>query len=341
MATISDVARRAEVSEATVSRTLNNNDYVKSETKQKVFKAVEELGYTPSLLAKGMRNKKTKTFGIFIPNFGNLYYTELLGFIEEEARKQGYIAIICTGQMNGERENAYIDHLLSRQVDGLILCCYTSILENIALTKNITKKTPIVVTDQPSAGRPVSAVYVDGYNGFKKLVSYIINLGHKKIAMIRGRHYYPCSEMRYKAYLDTLKGFGIRIREDFIIESEFTAAGGYNAAKQLLTGNEKPSAIVGANDIMAIGALKYANEHHFLIPEDVAVAGFDNIPLTSLVTPQLTTIQVPIQKIAEEAVRLLVRKIKNNRAHNREKVFEAELIVRQSTESSQKQAIMM
>jgi DNA-binding LacI/PurR family transcriptional regulator len=340
MATINDVAKKACVSKATVSRVLNNISVVNPKTKQRVLDAINELNYTPSFLAKGMRRKKTNTFGVIIPDFRNLYYSELLNVIEDEARFHNYIAIICTGEMNGERERGYIEYLLSRQVEGLILCCYVNIIENKSLIKKVAKKVPIIVMDQPSCNLPVSAVYADGYKGFKVLVSYLIEMGHKKIGMIRSLSRYPCSESRFFGYVDALKEHGFNIDMELIEESEFTASGGYEAAKRLLA-KSKPTAIVGVNDIVAIGAMKFILEKGYSVPDDIALAGFDNIALSSLVSPQLTTMSIPIEKIAHKAINQLILRIQNPRAKNRDIVLETELIVRQSTEYVTKDKIRM
>jgi LacI family transcriptional regulator len=341
MATIRDVAKRVGVSNATVSRALNKTGIVSEETREKILNAVAALDFTPSFLAKGMRSKKTNTFGIIIPDFSNLYYAELLKYLEREARNHDYIAIICTGQLNYERENEYIHYLLSRQIDGLILCCYTSILKNRERIKNIASKVPIVITDQPSFDLPVSSVYADGYAGFSKLLTYLINKGHKKIGIIRSKHIYPCSESRFQAYGDTIKKMKLKLHEGWIAESEFTAAGGYKAASTILQTRERPTAIVGVNDIIAVGALKYVTEHGFRVPDEIVVAGFDNIPLSSFVTPQLTTVSIPIELIAREAVQLLMRKSQNPRVRTREIKLETQLIIRQSTEHSEKQEILI
>jgi LacI family transcriptional regulator len=340
MATISDVAVKAGVSEATVSRVLNNTAVVNKATRQRVLDAIDKLNYTPSFLAKGMRRKKTSTFGIIIPDFRNLYYSELLKAIEDEARIHEYIAIICTGEMNAEREREYIEYLMSRQIEGLVLCCYVNIIENKSYIQNVARKVPIIVMDQPSGNLPISAAYADGYKGFKKLVSYLIGKGHREIGMIRSLHRYPCSESRYIGYEDTLKENDIRIHQNLIEESEFTAAGGYDAAKRLLA-KSKPTSIVAVNDLIASGALKYVLEKGYSVPADIAIAGFDNIALSSLVSPQLTTVNIPVEKIAHEAINQLVRKIQNQRSRNRDIVIETKLIIRQSTEEVTKDKIMM
>jgi DNA-binding LacI/PurR family transcriptional regulator len=340
MATISDVARKAGVSKATVSRVLNNTAVVNKDTRKRVLEAIESLSYTPSFLAKGMRRKKTSTFGVIIPDFRNPYYSELLKSIEEEARKHEYIALICTGEMNADREREYIHYLLSRQVEGLVLCCYVSIMENETFIQNLAKRVPIIVMDQPSFGLPVSSAYADGYKGFGKLLTYLIEKGHKRIGMIRSLHRYPCSESRFLGYRDTMENHGIDLDTDLIEESEFTAAGGYEAAKRMLS-RSKPTAIIGVNDLLAIGVLKYILEKGYVVPGEIAIAGHDNIALSSLVSPQLTTVNIPVDQIAEEAISQLIRKIQNPRSRNSDIVIDTQLVIRQSTEQVKKDVIMM
>jgi LacI family transcriptional regulator len=158
--------------------------------------------------------------------------------------------------------------------------------------------------------------------------------------MLRSLHRYPCSESRFIGYEDTLNENGISIHKNLIEESDFTAAGGYDAAKRLLA-KSKPTAIVAVNDLIASGAMKYVLEKGYSVPSDIAIAGFDNIALSSLVSPQLTTVNIPVEKISHEAINQLVRKIQNHRSRNRDIVIETELIIRQSTEMVMKDEIMM
>ena len=163
MPTIFDVARRAGVSKTTVSRVLNHPELVNEETKRRVRGIMEELSYTPSILAQGMRAQRTKSFGVVIPDFKNLYYAEFLEHVEIAARHHGYIAIICSTDIDPDREREYITKLIMRQVDGLIMCWYKSVTANRDFLVKLAKKLPVVIMDQPSQGLPVSSVYTDGY----------------------------------------------------------------------------------------------------------------------------------------------------------------------------------
>jgi len=340
MAKITDVAKSAGVSKTTVSRVLNNPELVNEKTKQKVDEAIAKLNYIPNILARGIRSQKTKSLGIIIPDFNNLYYSEFLRFVEKAAREHEYISIICSTNSDPEREHEYIDHLLQRQVDGLILCWYKGVHENRDTLYNLSKNIPVVIMDQPSGGLSISSVYTDAYRGLKELTLHLIENALQPIALIRGFKKYQVVEARVRGYCDALKESGLKIDDNFIIESEFTAADGYKAAKRLLE-RANPRTIVAVTDLLAIGALRYLTDHGYRVPDDVAVAGYDNIPLSSLVSPPLTTISQPIERMAYKAVDQLIKKINNIKVKNKDMVFHGKLIVRESTDKNNKSIILM
>ena len=340
MPTIKDIAREAGVSKTTVSRVLNNPELVNESTRKKVLETFKRLDYVPNIIARGMRNKKTKSFGIIIPDFNNLYYSEFLRFIEKAARKHGYISIICSTNSDPEREHVYIDNLLQRQVDGLILCWYKGVHENRDTLYNLSKKIPVVIMDQPSGGLPISSVYTDAYQGLKMITSYLIENNLGPVALIRGLKKYPVIENRVKGYCDALKEHGLDINKQFIIESEFTAADGYKTTKRLLA-KTSPRSIVAVTDLLAIGALRYLTDHGYKVPDDIAVAGYDNIPLSSLVSPPITTVAQPIENMAYKAVDHLIKRIENAKVKNRDIVFHGKLIVRESTNKKNRSHILM
>ena len=330
MATILDVAVKAGVSKATVSRVLNNTAVVNKETRKRVLEAIEELNYTPSFLAQGMRKQKTGTFGIVIPDFSNLYYSEFLKHIENEARTTRYTTIISSITKDPEKENEYIVKLVERQqIEGLILCWYISVQENRSFLIKLSKKLPIVIMDEPSNDLPISAVYSDQYGGLKKLTKYLINKGYKEIGIIKSLKKYSIGEARYKGYLDALKEEKIKLSQELIEESDWTVLDGYTACNRLLN-KATPTAIIGVNDLIAIGALMSVYERGLSIPGDIAIAGYDNISLAQAVYPSLTTVREPIKEKAKAAIDLLVRKIQNRRTRNKDITFETELIIRDS-----------
>lgn len=330
MATISDVAKKAGVSKATVSRVLNNTAIVNRETRKKILATIKALNYTPSFLAQGMRKQKTSTFGVVIPDFSNLYYSEFLKHVENEARTAGYTTIISSITKDPEKDNEYIAKLVERQqIEGLILCWYISVHEDRSFLMKLSKKLPIVIMDEPSYDLPISAVYSDQYGGLNKLTKYLINRGYKKIGIIKSLKKYSIGEARFNGYLDALKEEKIEINQDMIEESDWTVSDGYTSCNKLIT-KAKPEAIIGLSDLIAIGALMSVYKKGFSVPGDIAIAGYDDIPLARAVYPPLTTVRESIQEKANAAIGLLIRKIQNSRTRNKDITFKTELIIRDS-----------
>jgi len=332
MATIHDVAKKAGVSEATVSRVLNNAGIVNIKTRAKVSKVIKDLNYTPSFLAQGMRKQKSGTIGIIVPDFGNLYYSVFLTHLEKEVRLTDYTSIIFSVESDLEKENEYISKLVERQqIEGLILCWYFSAEEDRTFITNLSKKLPIVLMDESAEGLPVSSVYSDQYNGLKQITNHLIEKGHEKIALIKSFGQYTIGQLRYNAFLDAMKEAGLDVIQDFIKETEWTVKGGYEACNRLLSKRIKPSAIIGVNDLIAIGALMSVYENKLSVPDTIAITGYDDIPLAKAVYPPLTTVREPIEEKAKLAVEILIERIKNRRKRNKNIFLETELIIRKST----------
>jgi DNA-binding LacI/PurR family transcriptional regulator len=239
-----------------------------------------------------------------------------------------------------DREFEYINQLMKRQIDGLILCRYRGVEDDGETLGNLAKKIPIVVMDQPSGGLPVSAVYTDARGGIKRLTSYLLGRGYRRIAILTGCMRFPFARMRFGGYEDALKEHGIEVDQDLVIECDCTAADGFRAAERLLK-RVVPEAIVAVTDLAALGAMRYLQDNGYDVPGDIAIGGFDNIPLSSLSSPQLTTVAQPIDRMASEAVRQLLRRIQNRRVRNRDIVLENTLVIRESTGSKKKDQILM
>jgi LacI family transcriptional regulator len=331
MPTILDVAQRAEVSKTTVSRVLNNSNLVNNTTRSRVLEAIKELNYAPSIIAQGMRGQKTRTFGVVIPDFKNLYYSEFLEHVEEEAKKYGYIAIVCSSEIDPDREIKNIDQLLRRHIDGLIMCWYKGVIENRHFLERLAKKLPVVIMDQPSCGLPLSAVYTDSYKGIKTLTTYFIEKGHRKIGIIRVHEKYSVGNKRFKGYVDALGEHGIEISESLVERADWTVSGAFEATQRLLK-KSRPTSIIAVTDLMAIGILKCLYDNGLSVPNEVALGGFDNISLASMMSPSLTTVAQPIQMLARNATEQLIKRIENRYIRNRDIELENKLIIRGSTE---------
>ena len=330
MATIADVAKKAGVSATTVSRVLNEHSVVNKKTRKNVLQAIEDLNYTPSLFARGLRGSKTKTIGVLIPDFRSYWYSEILTHIEVEVRRRGYLATICSIGADPDRETEYIDDLIRRQVDGIILCVYKESDIKKKYLKKVLKKIPIVMMDAPVPGLPVSVVFTDGYKGISKITKAFIGQGHGEIGMLANDLSYEVHRARFQGYLDTLEKGQINIDGNLIEKTDIGLEAGYKGAKRLLS-NSKPTAIVTMDDLTAIGAIRYCNETGIRVPEDVSITGFDDISLAGYSSPTLTTIVQPVKELAEKSVEIIINKIENNKSKNQTIVFEPKIILREST----------
>ncbi len=335
MATIKDVAKLAGVSITTVSRTLNNTAPVNEKTRAKIMKAIEELDFSPSIIAQGMRTKKSKTLGVIIPDFMNPFYHELFKYVEDEAKKEGYHLIVSSTGEDEADEISYINDLINRNVDGIIVCSYRGEEDTISKLLMLSKKIPVVFMDNLKVKKQINAVYVDGYDGIKEITEHLIHLGHQDIAFIKPLERFHVANNRYQGYLDAMKEAELKVRKEFIYQGNYHIESGYNAAKYFLKESSfRPTAIVSATDLMAIGAMNYIKSHGYNIPQDIAVTGFDNIYMSKLMSPPLTTYHQPMKEIAKEAVKLILHLLKHQNAKNRQINLKGKLVVRRSTDSA-------
>lgn len=333
MATIKDVAIKAGVSVTTVSRVLNDTAPVNDITKDKILKAIEELKYKPSIIAQGMRTKKSRTVGIIIPDYINLFYNELFKCLGNEAKKAGYGVITASVGDDSSDEISSINDLLNRNIDGIIVCSYKGAKETIEYLLKVSRDLPVIFMDNLKAERSINSVYTNGYVGIKTITEHLIENGFHRIGFIKPLKRYEVANDRFDGYVDGLKESGIDFVEDLIYEGDYGIESGYEAAKYFLSNKElKIEAIIAANDLMAIGAINYIRSKGIRIPEDIAVAGFDNVYFSKLITPPLTTYEQPIDELAKNAINLFINKIKHPTAKNKEVVLEGKLVVRKSTD---------
>jgi LacI family transcriptional regulator len=334
-----DVAKRAGVSRSTVSRVISGNGAVKPETRVSVEKAIEELNYTPSYFAQGIKTGKTKTLAMIVPDYSNIYYGEMFRGIERIALKNGYMVMICNTDKSSKRERSYTEELLKRNVDGIIYNTYKRNKENIDYFIKLSKKIPLVFMDLlPWGDEKVPYVLTEGFESSKKAAKYLISKGKKRIGYIRMPPYISVVQHRYEGYKQGLIESGITPDGDIVYQCPNNEVGkthleiGYEGAMALMDKENPPDAIMTAVDIMAVGAIKYLNQAGYKIPQDVSVIGFDNIALATVVEPNLTTIAQPTSLIGEEAAKIIIAKINSEENIKEQIMFEPEFIIRQSTE---------
>jgi len=323
--TIYKIAEELEVSPSTVSRALNNTGRISNELREKIIKLAEKYNYIPNEAAKGLRTKSSMLLGLIVPNIANPYYVNVARGAQDEADRYGYSIAICNTDDKPDLEKKRIITLLKKQVDGLLVFNFFNNDEALELLKTIS--IPIVLFNPPPRNYKFVHIKHDT-SVISSLLAYLLNKGHRKIAHIAGDQRTIVGELRLKSFIHFVKSHKIPLKEEWIIESDFTYKGGYNAMKRLLSLEEKPSAVWAANDMMAIGAMDAIKEAGLSIPKDIAVAGCDDIEYASLVSPKLTTIYKPKYELGTLAVKLLVNLIKGEEIDTQ--TLKDELVIRES-----------
>ncbi len=327
MANIKDVARRASVSVATVSRVLSKNYSVREETKLRVLQAVYELDYKLNRLASNLRKQETKTIIVLLPDISNPFFADIIRGIEDVAIKSNYYILIGTTENSEEREQNYIRLLGEHMADGVIFITARSNPNDYI---ELAKLSPLVLACEYLDETALPTVSIDNISSARKATQHLINLGHQRIGMVAGPLNVIVSRDRLKGYRQALHQNELKEETALIHEGDFKVEGGYYLTRRMLAYENRPTAIFASNDEMAVGAMKAATSLGLKVPEDLAVVGFDDIPLASLIEPQLTTIQQPRYKIGETAMRLILANIKNREAELGGVVLEDKLVIRKS-----------
>ncbi|MFJ5717027.1 LacI family DNA-binding transcriptional regulator [Neobacillus sp. NPDC093127] len=332
--TIKDVAKEARVSIATVSRVINNQDKVKSSTRRKVEAAIKKLQFNPNQIARTLINGETKSVGLIVPHLSNDYWSQVAEVIQEELWQLGYTVMLCTTSVVEnpvEREIAFLKNFINRNVDGIIFGTLRDFSSfNHPDIKEIleTKEVSIVAFDQRIPG--ISSVNGDHMDGAQIAVKHLIELGHKQIAYIGGTLLNPDRELGYRN-AHVIKN--LAVNESIIKRGSATFDFGYTSMVELLTSNEEFTALFCGNDLIAVGALQAIESKGLKVPEDVAIVGYDDINISTMIKPALTTIRQPIKEMAKSAVELLVEMIETRETIEiapKNLMFQMELIIRES-----------
>jgi len=315
MTTIRDVAEKAGVSITTVSHVINDTRYVSDELTERVYAAMRELNYRPNTLARSLRSGHTKTIGLVIPDISNMFFAEISRKIEDKGFEFDYSVILCNTDDNSAKEGAYINVLIEKQVDGIIFISAGDDPQNQVKPMNFG--IPIIIADRDIEGSNSDVVLVDNYQGGYDAVSYLISLGHKRIACISGPSPVTPSAQRLKGYYQALEDVGISIENYYIEAGDFRYESGETAMRELLKIGNPPTAVFACNDMMALGAMRAVYNHGMNIPGDISIIGFDNIPISKSVYPALTTVAQPIKEMADMIVEILLERMNQQRQRRR------------------------
>ena len=298
--TIVDVARLAGVSVSTVSKVINDRYGVAPETYDKVMDIVSDLGYESSLVASSLRRHSTNVIGILVPEF-EPFSTELLKGISSAVEGTGYELLAYSGNLEHNHvgwERRSLSRLAGTLIDGAVI---------VAPTASVTDATIPVVAVDPHTGRTgPSTVEADNVGGARAATQHLIDLGHRRIAHVRGRSDLVSAQLREQGYREALEAAGIPFDPELVRVGGYRAVETTDAARELLTRPERPTAVFAANDLSAIRVIEIARELGLRVPEDLSVVGFDNVPEAANAVPALTTVAQPLHQMGAEAVRLLL-----------------------------------
>jgi LacI family transcriptional regulator len=328
MVTIRDVADLAQVSATTVSHVINQTRHVDPATRQRVTEAIAELGYRPNTLARSLRRRETRTIGLIVPDNSNPYFAELARAVEDAGFAKGYSVILCNSDMSEVKEAAYIEALLSKQVDGIILISAANRREKFS--EIIQAGVPVVTVARELSDLPIDQIVTDNEQGGYLVGRHLIELGHRRIGCIAGPRDETPSADRIVGLRRALHEAGIDLPEGLVIRGDFTYESGHRVMAELLLRSPDLTAVFAANDRMAVGAMNYLWQTGRRIPDDISIIGFDDIPVAAMTCPPLTTIATPKADFARVSVSLLIERITNARREPVRVILPTRLVVRES-----------
>jgi DNA-binding LacI/PurR family transcriptional regulator len=330
MVTIADVAKRAGLSRATVSRVINNYPYVADEKKQRVIEAMNELGYSPNSSAQRLRTQKTNTIAVLVPRLVNPFFAYLVEGLEMIAMENELQLLICQTKSDQEKELKFLELLKTKQVDGLIM---TSIENEWEVVKSYLQFGPLLLCNDYHPKAEVPIVGLNQQHGSYLGTRHLIEKGHQKIAFCYGGTNTPLGDDREKGYLKALEEFGLTAKDEWRYYNDYSIEDGKRALRKFMSLKDRPTAVFTGSDEMAAGMLKEAKKYGLHVPEDLALLGFDDQPMASLLDPALTTIHQPAVDIGKKAMKVMIDMLNKKVVWNTKKVYELpiELVVRQST----------
>lgn len=329
MTTMKQVAARAGVSISTVSHVINKTRTVSDDVRQRVQAIIDDLHYVPSAVARSLRNDKTHTIGILVPNNANPYFAELIGWIEEAAFELGYNLILGNALGSEQKQTAYLRSLTEKRIDGLVLVASGAEVERDMLLGH--QAMPIVQIERALPGIASDLILVGQEEGSYRATRHLIELGHRAICCVSGPPGLPCASTREAGFLRAMTEAGLDASADAVLHADFTSAGGHAAFTRLLAQRQPPTAVFVTSDLMALGGLSAAGAAGVRVPAQLSVVGFDDIAAASYASPPLTTVAPPKREMARLAVELLIRRIQGGKGPLQRAALSSRLIVRRST----------
>jgi LacI family transcriptional regulator len=336
MATIHDVARKAGVAPITVSRVINNAGYASQATRQRVEAAIAELGFVPNTLARSLRSKRTDTLALVLSDITNPFFTTLARGVEDTASAAGYNVIFCNSDESEEKEQKYLQVLLQKRVDGILLVPARSTPTAVQFLQE--HNTPVVILDRYVPLAKTDVVRCDSEKGAYQLVQLLVNLGHTHITVLGGPEGVSTSDDRVAGARRAIAEAKFKQDKLLVYNGAFTQASGYEMTCQALAASPRPTALFASNNFIAIGAMKALHDLGQRVPEDIALVSFDDLPPALVIFPFLTVAAQPAYAMGQKATELLLKRLSSDAVHDHlvtgdfhEIILPVEIIVRQSS----------
>jgi LacI family transcriptional regulator len=331
--TIKDIAKALEVSPSTVSRALSDHPDISDTTKEMVIEKATSLDYNPNIVAQSLKSNKTKLIGVIVPEIEHSFFASAISGIEEVAYQSGYIIVVCNSNESYEREVVNTNALVSNRAAGLIVSISQTTTNSDHLKAVMNRKIPLVLFDRVIEDLNTFKVVIDDKKSAYEVVAYLIDKGYKKIAHLAGKQEVNICRLRLEGYCKALQDNKIPVIENNIYYGGLHEMDGYNSVQKMIDEDNIPDAIFAVNDPVAIGAFKKLKERGFSIPEEVAIVGFSNNPITELIEPKLTTVDQPAFMMGKKAAELIIKQIESKEpvSNFTTEVLSTELIIREST----------
>lgn len=333
MATIKDIARESGFSVGTVSAVLNNSNMVSDETREKVLSVIEQLNYTPNRVARNLRKNETKTIGVIVPDITNPFFSQIIRSIFNIAYKNDYLLMQLDSNESQRIGEDEVKALINQRVDGIILIgdiVSEKFLANELQSKNI----PFVVIERDYTNFDGPTFLVDTVKGGYLATKHLLDFGYKTVGVISGpieqKSFYS-SLGRLEGYRRALNDYGLPFDEQLIQQSDFTFDGGYQAMMKFISTDRIPRAVFAFNDLMALGAVEAIKNSGLLVPQDVAIVGYDDIPEAAYSFPALSTIRLPKKRLGEKAITELLDILKGQPIERKKIILDVDLVVRGSS----------
>jgi len=339
LSNIKQVAARAGVSFTTVSHVVNRTRPVSDSARVRVERAIAELGYFPSAVARALKTSQTRILGVIVPNITNPFFSELMRGIEDVCERSHYSVFLCNGDDDPQRQRRSLETLLERRVDGVLLATPTGPAGAIAKRLSAASMKTVVV-DRTLPGLTADRVRIDHQAGAQLAVDHLLALGHRRIACLAGPSSFAVSRARVAGWRKALARAGIDPAPEWLLEGDFRAASGHELTRKLLerTRGASPTgtgsditAVFASNDLLGIGALRAAAEQGLAVPKALSIIGFDGIEMGAFIYPALTTVGCRIRSIGETAATVLIDRIAGRRLEVCDIVVKPEIILREST----------